>query len=124
MLEWRAGGNGDEEWRAGGNGNREGDVWSVMTLMYYASMNIYESSQGLESSELAAFMLTHSVDNFQEAKSFIAQMDISKDGQVAIYEFNQHTKAIFGSFPFYSVNLESTDFFNLNYCIMSRLSKW
>ena len=63
------------EWRAGGNGNREGDVWSVMTLMYYASMNIYESSQGLESSELAAFMLTHSVDNFQEAKSFIAQMD-------------------------------------------------
>ena len=51
--------NGDakmdfEEWRAGGNGNREGDVWSVMTLMYYASMNIYENRQGLESSELAA----------------------------------------------------------------------
>jgi len=43
-----------EEWRAGGNGNREGDVWSVMTLMYYASMNIYENRQGLESSELAA----------------------------------------------------------------------
>jgi len=121
--------NGDatmdfEEWRAGGNRKREGDVLSVMTLMYYASMNIDESSQGLESSELAAFMLTHSVDNFQEAISFIAQVDISKDGQVTIYEFNQHTKAIFGSFPFYSVNLERTEFFNLNYCIMSRLSKW
>jgi len=109
-----------EEWHSADFVDPTHELWSIITLMYYASINSDES-QGMKLSELGDFMTklygVHDfVYNAQEAENLIEKMDTRpKDGEVTIHEFKESNKAILGSTPFYSVSLDRTDGFNLNY---------